>query len=295
MNDASWTIARLLDFTADYLAKAAVESPRLCAELLLAHVLNCQRIELYTRFDHCPAQPQRDAFKALFKRCAQQEPVAYLTGTAHFYSLEFNVTPDVLIPRPETEQLVMFAIDHLRAQPSDAIPRVLDIGTGSGCIPIAVARNHDQTDLTAMDISPAALNVARTNCDRHQCADRITLLESDCFSALNPSDRRFDLILSNPPYISEAEMPGLPENVRSYEPRLALTAGPDGLNIIRRILCEAPDFIKPEGRLIMEIAEHQGNSVKSLLEKDQRYDQIEVLKDQFNQDRFVNSRLKRLK
>lgn len=249
--------------------------------------MGCPRIELYTRFDHCPTEAQRSEFKALFKRCAAHEPVAYLTGKASFYSLEFAVTPDVLIPRPETEELVLHALDYLRAECHSEIPHVLELGTGSGCIAVTLAKNHATAEILTVDISPAVLQVAQKNCRKHQCDDRVTLVESDLFAALNAGQYQFDLIVSNPPYVSDAAFIELEPIVRDYEPVSALRAGVDGMAVIRRIIDESPEFLRPAGALLLEIAHDQAEAVTTLMQESGHLTNIRIHKDSFGHERFI--------
>ena len=249
----TWTIGKLLTWTTDYLKKGGSTSPRLDAEVLLAHACGRQRIELYTTFDQEPEEQAKVAFRELVKRRNEGTPVAYLVGYKEFYSMQFEVNPDVLIPRPETEHLVVAALD--RAKEFGAQPlKVVDIGTGSGAIAVTVAKHLKSCHMTAIDKSPAALAVARRNAEKHQIGDdRIEFVESDLLSAL-PDDCKFDLVLSNPPYISQAEYEQLPATVRKFEPQLALVAGPEGSEVIERLLVEAQSHLNPGGFCTFEFS-----------------------------------------
>ncbi|MDA0970991.1 MAG: peptide chain release factor N(5)-glutamine methyltransferase, partial [Planctomycetota bacterium] len=226
-----WTVGRLLEWTTGWLRGREADSPRLDAEVLLASVLGCQRIELYTRFDEVVADEPRAAFRELVKRRGHGEPVAYLTGTKEFFSLSFRVTRDVLVPRPETESLVVRSLDLCRGL---AGARIVDVGTGSGAIAVVLARHLPGASITAIDISPQAVAVARENVEAHGVADRVRVLEGDLLSGL-PEEATFDLIVSNPPYIREDEFAGLPRDVRDFEPRGALVAGPRGVEPLERL------------------------------------------------------------
>ena len=195
-----WTVRRILEWTIPHLKSHGSESPRLDAEILLAHARGCPRIQLYTNYDEPLTDTQRSTMRDLVKRRAAAEPVAYLVGHREFFSLDFQVTKDVLIPRPDTETLVVDAIEALKQQPA---PRVLDIGTGSGCIAISLAVNCPNATVTAIDLSPAALDIARANADKHKIGDRIRWLCGDLFAPL-VADEQFDLVVSNPPYIASA-------------------------------------------------------------------------------------------
>jgi release factor glutamine methyltransferase len=248
----AWTIGKLLTWTADFLKKSGSTSPRLDAEVLLAHACGCSRIELYTTFDQEPAEQARTAFREMVRRRAEGTPVAYLVGHREFYSLSFEVNPDVLIPRPETEHLVVVALDRAK-EFGDQQLNIVDVGTGSGAIAISIAKHLKNCNMTAIDKSPAALAVARRNIEKHQLSERIAVIESDLLTAV-PPDAVFDLILSNPPYVSEAEFEQLPLTVRKFEPKLALVAGPAGHEIIVRLLEQALARLKPGGFCIFEFS-----------------------------------------
>jgi release factor glutamine methyltransferase len=248
-----WTVGGLLDWTARFLAGKGSEFPRLDAEVLLAHTLGCRRIELYTRYDEAADADARERFRALVKRRVEGCPVAYLVGRKEFFGLEFEVGPAVLIPRPDTELVV---VEALRLAKGMAEPRVLDIGTGSGAIAVAVAHRHKGAKVTAVDLSPDALAVAERNAARHGVSGRVRCLRGDLFAPL-PAGERFDLILSNPPYIAREDIPGLPVGVRHYEPSLALDGGPGGFEVFERLVAEAPDFLEAGGHLVVEIGSPQ--------------------------------------
>jgi release factor glutamine methyltransferase len=256
-----WTVARLLGWTRDYFQRGGVESPRLCAEILLAHALGCERIRLYTRHDEVPGEAALTRFRTLVKQAAAGRPIAYLTGTKEFFSLPFEVCPDVLIPRPETEILVERTIDLARK--SDDLHAILDLGTGSGCIAVTLARHLPGVRLDASDISEAALAVARRNAEHHAVADRI---EFRCGDLLAPwtGAPPFDVIVCNPPYVATTGAP-VAKNVRDFEPHVALFAGPEGLDVIRRVVKEAAAFLRPGGHLFMEIGFDQAAAVCGLL------------------------------
>jgi len=255
----TWTVRRLLEWTEDFLRKRQVESPRLEAQILLAHALECKKIDLYVRYDEEPPESQRNAFREMIRKRAEGMPVAYLVGYREFYSLQFAVTPDVLIPRPETETLVLESVRRIQSMVE---PRVLDIGTGSGCIAIALAKQHKTARVTAIDVSSSAITIATGNAARHGVADRITFAEGDLFTPV--AGQTFDLIVSNPPYIAHGEFQGLDVGVRDFEPRSALDGGPDGLDFYRRIAAEAPAYLAPGGSLLVEIGATQEAPVREL-------------------------------
>lgn len=249
----TWTIGKLLTWTTDYLKKGGSTSPRLDAEVLLAHACGRQRIELYTTFDQEPAEEAKVAFRELVRRRNEGTPVAYLVGYKEFYSLQFEVNPDVLIPRPETEHLVVAALDRAKEAGTQEL-NLVDVGTGSGAIAVTIAKHLKNCQMTAIDKSSAALAVARRNAEKHQLGeDRISFLESDLLSAL-PQDAKFDFVLSNPPYVSQAEYEQLPATVRKFEPQMALVAGPDGSEVIARLLLEAQLKLHPRGYCIFEFS-----------------------------------------
>jgi release factor glutamine methyltransferase len=283
MASETWTVRRLLEWTEDFLRKKGFESPRLEAQILLAHALGCKKIDLYVRHDEEPAEDRRTAFRETIKKRAEGMPVAYLVGHREFYSLEFAVSPAVLIPRPETETLVMEALRRLKPLES---PRVLDLGTGSGAIAVAIARQHKTARITAVDVSSAALAVAASNAQRHGVADRITFLEGDLFVPV--AGETFDLIVSNPPYIADAELASLDVGVREFEPRAALAGGPDGLDFYRRIAADVPNYLAAGGAILVEIGATQEAAVRDLFAA--RLDPDTSFKDSAGRPRVVTAK-----
>jgi len=252
MADDVWTVGRLLTWTADWLATKGSDSPRLEAEVLLAHVRGCPRILLYTAFATPVADAERARFRELVKRRGAGEPVAYLVGSREFFSLAFAVSPAVLVPRPETEGLVVRVLDL--CGPLDA-PRIMDVGTGSGAIAVTLAKRLPRARLVATDISAAALAVAGENARRHDVTERIGFVECDLCAdprAAGP----FDVIVSNPPYVRDDEFDALPRDVRLHEPKGALVAGPTGVEVIARLAAAAAGRLADGGRLVVEIGPH---------------------------------------
>jgi len=288
----TWTIQKLLKWVTEYLAAKGIESPRLSAELLLSHVLALKRIELYTQFSKQVPQEQLDKLHDLVKRAGLYEPVAYLTGKTEFYSLEFDITADCMIPRPETELLVQRAIEFLRTR--CGIQYVCDLCTGSGCIAVAIAKNFPEARVIATDISAAALEVAARNIEKHRLNERIRLLCGDLFEPIikQLDVNQFDLIVCNPPYVSTAEYDKLDKNIKDYEPEFALLAGADGMDVYRRIFEKVDGFLKPNAALMLEIGYAQGPSVKELLEQNGSFAEIKIEKDFHDNDRIVISRKK---
>lgn len=278
-----WTIKALLDWISPYLQEKQVDAPRLCAELLMCHVLGKQRMELYTQFDAIVPPAQLAQLRALVKRAGDHEPVAYLVGRTEFYSMELSVRPGCLIPRPETEMLVQHAIEFLRTR--ERQQSVLDLCTGSGCIAAAIGHNFKGADITATDLSQEALAIARENFAKHQLTERITLRQGDLLIPVAADP--FDLIVSNPPYVSEAEYADLDSNVKDFEPREALLAGPKGLDIYERLLSQIEPFLKPDAALMLEIGYQQGPDITSMLEATGLFSSIRIHKDLQTHDRLA--------
>jgi len=248
-----WTVGRLLTWTTEWLGKQKSESPRLDAEVLLAFVRQCPRILLYTAFDEVVDGECRQRFRELVRRRGQGEPVAYLVGSKEFFSISLEVTADTLIPRPETEGLIVRALDVWKEEfGSKSGMRVLDIGTGSGAIAIALALHMKDAVLTATDISSAALDVALVNAKKHSVSERIQFVQADVLEHQDLAGP-WDIVLSNPPYVLEEEFDSLPDNVRLYEPRVALVGGPTGCEIVKRLVQQSAGRLAPGGRLFIEI------------------------------------------
>jgi release factor glutamine methyltransferase len=296
MSSEPWTVGRLLQWTVDYLKGHGSDSPRLDAEVLLAEALGCQRIELYTTFDDVPSEGQRTAFREFVRRRAEGTPVAYLVGRREFYSLSFRVTPDVLIPRPETELLVVAVLDLAKTGLGTSVPGVspanlsiADVGTGSGVIAVCLAKHLPTSRATAIDVSPAALAIARENAKQHGVSDRIEFVESDLFAAV-PSDRQFDFVVSNPPYVTTAEFEKLAPDVKKFEPRAALLAGPKGTEVIERLIPRAAERLRPGGHLLMEISPTIHDAVQKLLAADGRFELDPTIKDLARLPRVVQAK-----
>ena len=302
----AWTIQKLLNWVTEYFTNKGIDSPRLSAELLLSHVVGLKRIELYTQFDKIVTKKHLDQLHEFVKRAGEKEPVAYLTGRTEFYSLQLKVSPDCMIPRPETELLVERAVEFLRTRTGTQF--VCDLCTGCSCIAVAIAKNFRDARIIATDISDAALGVAAANVEKYQLKDRIELLCGDLFDPIIPhldaykpapsagsgqalsEAEGFDLIVCNPPYVSRAEFEKLDRNVRDYEPRLALFAGEDGLDIYRRISEKVDQFLKPDAALMLEIGYAQGQAVKELLVQSGIFSDIKIEKDFCKNDRVIIAR-----
>jgi release factor glutamine methyltransferase len=286
MSTELWPIRRLLQWTQQFLHDKGIDSARLEAEILLGHALGCKRIDLYVRSEELTSEEQRAAFRALIKKRVEGCPVAYLVGRREFYQLTFNVTPAVLIPRPETEHLVMECLRLLKGK--DA-PRVLDVGAGSGCIALSIAHQHKTASVTGVDISPEALEVARHNAAKHGL-QRVRFLAGDLFEPVR--GETFDVIVSNPPYIAANEWAGLAKEVRDFEPKLALDGGPDGLDVYRRLIPESLSYLMTGGHLALEIGATQESAVRELIDSANGFDAIATRLDGQKLPRVVEARKK---
>jgi release factor glutamine methyltransferase len=284
--DNSWTVGSLLDWTARFLADKGSESPRLDTEVLLAHALEWRRIELYTRYNEVPTEEARGRFRELIRRRIEGCPVAYLVGRKEFFALPLEVGPAVLIPRPESEFVVMECLRLAKGVPQ---PRVLDIGTGSGNIAVAVAQQNPEAEVTAIDVSPEALEVAGRNAERHGVNARVRFLEGDLFSALS-EEEPFDFVLSNPPYIAHEDLQGLPYGVRDYEPHLALDGGPGGFVVFDRLVSEARNYLQTGGYLIVEIGAPQEEHGRRCIASLGGYQLAETIHDYSGHPRVLQAR-----
>lgn len=285
--DESWTVGKIIDWTTAHLRKHGSETPRLEAEILLAHTRQCPRIQLYVHYNAELTDDERKTMRDLVRRRAQSEPVAYLVGHREFFGLNFRVTPEVLIPRPETETLVLEVISAAKQRPG---MRIVDVGTGSGCIAVSVAVSLPEATVTAVDVSPRALEVARENAARHGVAERIQYIEGDLFATLAAGET-FDMIVSNPPYVADGEMETLPADVRLHEPALALRAGPQGLDVISRLIAGAPARLSPQGMLLLEISPEQAPAVRHLLATSGSFESaVKTIKDSFGKERVIVAR-----
>jgi release factor glutamine methyltransferase len=249
-----WTLQRLLEWTTTHFNEAGSDSSRLDAEVLLAEALQCQRIELYTRFAEVPPAEPLQKFRDWVKRRAAGEPVAYLVGHKEFYSLKFKVTSATLIPRPETEHLIVAALEVCKGYEKPI--RIIDVGTGSGCIAVTMATQLDQDCVVAAtDISLDALAVARENAEAHEVDSKIRFYEGDLLEALPEGSKPVHLIVSNPPYIGRCEVDTVEATVKDFEPDAALFAGEQGTEIIERLIPQAEKMLLPGGHLIFEASD----------------------------------------
>ena len=289
----SMNVEQAVRYASRLLEEAGVATPRLDAELLLAHLLGTKRMGLYV--DHLkPLSGEAiSAFETLIRRRLQHEPLAYIVGEKEFWSLSFIVNPACLIPRPETELLVEKSLELYRLSRCVSYPfLILDLGTGSGAIAVALAKEIPVVRVTATDISPDALKVAKANAERHGVTSEIEFLEGDLFSPLQGREALFDLIVSNPPYVGEREAKNLSREVISYEPGLALTCGEDGLAMYRSIIPGSLLYLRSEGCLVMEVGYDQAGRVRALIEASGGFEESEVRDDFAGIPRLVSARKK---
>ncbi len=276
-----WTVRRVLDWTIEHLKKHGSDSPRLDAEVLLAHARGCDRIQLYTRYDEPLGDEERAVMRELVQRRAGHEPVAYLVGHREFFGLDFQVGPGVLVPRPETETLVLEVVERLMGHEA---PRILDLCTGTGCVAVALAKNLPSARVTAVELDETAMGFAEGNVERHELASRVDLRQGDLFEALDAGT--FHAIASNPPYVTTSEFDELDPDVRLHEPRTALVAGADGLDVVRRLVAEAPGRLEPGGWLLVELDPAQAGPVAGLF-RDAGLLDVTTVRDANGADRVV--------
>ena len=285
--DSQWTILELIRWTAAYFKSHRVENPRSSAEVLLAHTLKSNRLDLYLNYDRPLDRPELERFKGLIKRRARGEPVAYIVGKKEFWSLDLAVDRTVLIPRPETECLVEAVCRYLSTLPPAPHRRILELGSGSGAVILALAAEHPAHRYLATDRQLSILELALDNIRRHGQPGRIQLLAGDWFAPFKKGLQPFDIIVSNPPYIKSDVIGALQPEVSKFEPRLALDGGPDGLAAVRHIIEQAPDYLKVTGRLFLEIGHDQKAAVQDIIAGCGRYKDTVISKDYGGLDRVV--------
>ena len=315
----NWTVRALLEWTASFFKKKGMETPRLDAEVLLAFVLKTTRIDLYVRYDETPDDEQRARYRNLVKRRSLGEPVAYLVGKKEFFALDFEVDARVLIPRPETEELVSLVLESIKKQTkafsaefestsgneSDVVEdseivettqrklktvlsgkwNLCDVGAGSGCIAVSLAKNLRESQIVALDVSDEALEVASRNASKNGVEKQIEFYKSDLFDAVQ--GRLFHLIVSNPPYVAENEYAELEPTVRQYEPRLALLGGASGAELPLRLVAQAPDFLMSDGKIFIELSPTTVNLVATQMKEDSRWRDVAVIRDMSRLERFI--------
>ena len=280
------TVLESLQLSTDFLEKKGIESARLNAELLLSEILKCKRLDLYLKFDQPLKENEVDIYREWIARRGKFEPLQYIIGNVEFYGLPFKVTPDVLIPRPETEILVEEVIKFCKDKTG---LKILDIGTGSGNIPIALSKNLNDADVTAIDISEKALSVARENAAANGVEEKIHFITADVKNYM--SGHQFDILVSNPPYVSKEEYPILQIEIRNYEPMAAVTDSNDGLVFYRTIAERAKILLKSNGKIFLEVGKDQSKFVADILVKN-NFINIYFVKDYQQIDRVVVGELK---
>ena len=281
-----WTVIDLLKETQAYFAKCGIASPRLDAELLLAHCLQIERIKLYLDFEYQLTADELARFRELVRRRGKREPVAYITGYKEFWSLRLSVTPDVLIPRPDTEVLVDETVKMMKLRITGCACRILDIGTGSGAIALSLARELPEAEIVALDLSSEALKVAQANARSCDLVGRIGFICGDSLRAV-PDGERFDAIVSNPPYIACADIEKLEPEIKNFEPRLALDGGSDGLDFYRAWIPHMHCYLKANSFVALEIGAMQGQAVTELFISQGMYGDVRIIKDYANKQRVV--------
>lgn len=293
MRRKSWTIKDLLEVTSNYLREKGVDSPRLSAEVLLAFQLKVDRVKLYLNFDQPLHEREVAAYRELIKRRLNREPIQYITGIQEFWSLDFTVGPQVLIPRPETELLVEQVVslrDDKRLTKSGDL-RILDLGTGSGVLAIVIAREFGRASVWASDVSAEALAIAKTNAKKYGLEDRIEFLLSDMWEGLIDSSLAFDVIISNPPYIASDHISFLAPEVRDHEPMSALDGGEQGMHFIKEIIKEAPKYLDAGGWILLEMDPEQTAIAMELMGKNDDYVEKRRIKDYSGQYRVVMAQI----
>ncbi len=312
-----WTVKSLLEWTTSFFKNKGLDSPRLEAEILLAYAMGCTRVDLFVRHGDVPSEEAKALYRDYVRRRGAGEPVAYLVGQKEFFTLDFHVDRNVLVPRPETEELATAAIEFARKSVNrygkkgvdpesvdDDAPeeerkpveapakdwKICDVGCGSGCIAVSIAKELPNSRVTAIDISEGALSVAKANAETHEVADRIDFILGDLLTPIAsglPEDDRFDIIVSNPPYVSESEYAALEPTVRDFEPKLALVGGPTGAELPLRLLEQAPERLRVGGKLLMELSPTTVHIVAERAQNDARWTDVEIVRDLARLERFV--------
>ncbi|MCG6157215.1 peptide chain release factor N(5)-glutamine methyltransferase [Rubinisphaera margarita] len=282
-----WTLQRILQWTTDHLKKHGIESARLESEILLAHARKCQRIELYTHFNEIVSDDVRAKMRDLVKRRVRHEPVAYLVGRKEFFSLNFAVGPGVFVPRPETETLVMEGLSALQEVKN---PRILELCSGSGCISISLAKQRADARVTAVELHDAPFQATTHNAEKLKVADRMQVLQGSLFEPV-PKEP-FDLLVSNPPYVRKDEIPGLAPDIVHHEPHAALDGGEDGLDFVREILTQGPDYVRSGGVCLLEMDPAQMNDAITFAEQTGQWTDLRGINDLAGKPRFLFARRK---
>lgn len=281
-----WTIGRLIAWTSDYFNAHGIDSPRLTAELLLCHSLSIRRLDLYLQHDKPLSQGELTRFKTLIKRRVDREPVAYITGSKGFWTLDLSVTRDVLIPRPDTECLVETALQVIPSDTGTTPLRIIDLGTGTGAIILSIASERPGHHYYAVDVSEKAARLARKNKEANEIQASVSFVCGNWFGPFSEMPL-FDVIVSNPPYIPSADIPGLEPEITRYEPMLALDGAADGLSCIRTIMDGARIYLKDGGYLMMETGFDQKHAVMDMAHRNGGYEEIHYVKDSAGHDRVA--------
>ena len=292
-DDSQWTIIKLIRWATSYLKSHDIDSPRATGEILLAHALHFNRIDLYLKHDQPLVAEELQTFKSLIKRRVRREPVAYILGVKEFWSLDLEVNPNVLIPRPETECVVEAALDLISSKSSRAPQRILDLGTGSGAIVLALASQQPRHNYFAVDRFLPAVELACRNAGRHNLRQKIHFFVGDWLAPLRGATPGFDLIVSNPPYIPRRVISGLQPEIHQYEPIAALDGDTDGLACYRTIIGSAHCHLNADGVLVLEIGHDQRQAICQIAADSDRYEGFSCAKDYSGYDRIVTMRKKR--
>jgi release factor glutamine methyltransferase len=283
-----WTIIKLIQWATNYFGSHNIDSPRSTAEILLAHALNVRRIDLYLHYDQPLNSDERDRFKTLIKRRLEREPVAYIVGCKEFWSMDLEVTTDVLIPRPETECLVERALERLTQEFNLQPKSILELGTGSGAVILALASENPRHFYWGTDISIHAIQVARRNAIRHGLNARVRFIVADWLTGFKEQANLFDLIISNPPYVRSDELVRLQPEIQAHEPLLALNGSEDGLQDLRQIIQSAHLYLKPAGMLLLEMGADQKAQLQQIISECGQYENIAFYKDYSGHDRIAS-------
>jgi len=287
-----WTIIKLVQWATTYFSNHDIDSPRATAEILLAHVLNTRRIDLYLRYDQPLIPAELGRFKALFKRRLNREPVAYILESKEFWSMDLQVTRDVLIPRPETECLVEKALELLALDSNPESKLILELGTGCGAVILALASENPRHAYWATDISISAIRIARQNARQNDLDGKVHFIIGDWFAPLRSKPGLFDLIVSNPPYIKSEDLTRLQPEIHAYEPLLALDGAADGLHCLRHIIQSAYLFLNPRGVIILEIGHDQKAPLKQMIAECGQYEEVNFYQDYSGYDRILQMKKK---
>jgi release factor glutamine methyltransferase len=294
--DPEWTIIKLLKWTTSYFESRDIESPRIEAEILLAHALQLQRIDLYLQYDQPLSTNELSRFKDFIRRRINREPVAYIVGSKEFWSMDFMVTKDVLIPRPETEFLVETALNLLpqdsASNPTLTPKRILELGTGSGAVVLALASMRPDQLFFASDRITSAVNLAKQNAEHHGIKSRVSFICADWFEPFKDKRPAFDMIVSNPPYVPSRVVVKLQPEIVKYEPISAIDGGEDGLSCLRYIINNAHFYIQRKGHLLLEIGHDQRDDVQKIVDQCAKYEKVVYTRDYSGYDRVVQMRKK---